>query len=62
MNFDSLMSISMIKVSKVDSINIDVDSSVKSTKVTFTVFLGKRAPEENLFHAFPVIQIKCVIT
>ena len=34
------MSISMIKVSTVDSTDIDVDSLVKSDKVTFTIFLG----------------------
>ena len=32
------MSISMIKVSKVDSTDIDVDCSVKSAKVTFITF------------------------
>ena len=35
------MSISMIKVSNVDFIiDIDVDSLVKSAKVTFTIFVG----------------------
>ena len=32
----------MIKVSNVDSTDFDVDSSVKSTKDTFKVFLGIR--------------------
>ena len=36
------MSISMIKVSNVDFTDIDVDSLVKSTKATFTIFLGIR--------------------
>ena len=34
------MSISMIKVSNVDSTDIDVDSLVKSAEVTFTIFFG----------------------
>ena len=36
------MAISMIKVSNVDFTDTDVDSMVKSTKVTFTLFLGIR--------------------
>ena len=50
------MSISMIKVSNVDSSDIYVDSSLKSTKVTLTTFLGMCKGEENLFYALPVIQ------
>ena len=43
MNIDKVLtSISMIKVSNVDYTDIDVDSSMKFTKVTFTVFLGIR--------------------
>ena len=38
MNIDSLPSVSMIKVSNVDSTDIDVDSLVKSTEGTFTIF------------------------
>ena len=34
------MSISMTKFSNVDFTGVDVNSSVKSTKVTFKIFLG----------------------
>ena len=51
MNIDKVLRLSMIKVSNVDSTDFDVDSSVKSTKVTLTV-----QGEENQFYAFPVIQ------
>ena len=34
--------ISIINVSNVDSTDIDVDSTLKSTKVIFTIFLGIR--------------------
>ena len=47
----------MIKVSNVDSTDTDVDSLVKSAKVTFIIFLGIREREENLFCG-----AKCVIT
>ena len=36
------MSISMVKVSNEDCTDIDVDSLVRSTKVTFTIILGIR--------------------
>ena len=34
------MSVSMVKVSNVDATDTDVDSLVRSTKFTFTIFLG----------------------
>ena len=40
---------SIIKVSNVVSTNIDVDSSVKSTKVGFRIFLSWYKGEENPF-------------
>ena len=55
MNIDSLIYISMIKVSNVDFTDIEVDSLVKPTEVTLTIFLGTRE-REKLFCAFPVIQ------
>ena len=36
------MSISIIKVSNVDSTDVDMDSSVKFAKVTFIIFLDIR--------------------
>ena len=45
------MSVSKIKVSNVNSTDIDVNS----TKVTFTIFLDRG--EENLCYAFLVIQM-----
>ena len=38
----SLVSILMIELSNVDFTDIDVDSLLKSTKVTFTLFLSIR--------------------
>ena len=48
------MSIPMIKVSNVDSTDIDVDFLVKSAKATFTIFLGIR--EKKPVYDFLVIQ------
>ena len=43
MNIDKVLCLfSIIRVSNVNSTDIDVDSSVKSTKVTVTIFLGIR--------------------
>ena len=44
----------MIKVSNLDSADIDVDSSVKSTNYFHNISWYEG--EENLFYAFPVIQ------
>ena len=49
------MSISMIKFSNVDFINIDVDSSVKS-KINYFHIIPRYKREENLFYAFPAMQ------
>ena len=54
-NLFQSFSISMIKASNVDSTDIDVDSLVKSAKVTFTIFLGIWEKPQCLFCDFPVI-------
>ena len=51
------MSISMIKVLNVDSTDIDVDSLVKSTKVTFRI-TGRR---ERKTCCLPPGDPKCVV-